>query len=261
MFCGVFSHFFALAADEIPSALTLSNASYQHQLMYIAIESNINKPMHHYRAFEKYFFQNVETSSNVCTWRGVCCDDAIITSFFFSSLPADSQRLYWEIDLNWLPSSIEIVHLNNIVPASPWKPERLPRAIRYLHFWGVPMQRKVSQKCSLRNLPSIHLINCWTGGSVVLIDLPASMRFCSIMQWDLSRVYVDNAILSDKLEVLSIYVGPRTKYIPIGEAQWDERVKRLAEREDFFNLEMSSEMYKKYSAIGDKHSVISEDVL
>ena len=264
MFCTILGHLFVLAADEMPSALTLLDAQYQHQAMYRSITSNLNKSTDHIRTFERYFFQDVQNRSNECAWRGVQCDDTIITSFVFVSRSIADNRIHFELDLNWLPSSLEAIHLWNIAPASPWTPERLPRKLRYFYFWGLDNLNKVSQNCNLRNLPNaieeIHLINSWPNGSVLLADLPASVRFFSILHWDLRRVYVDNASLSDKLEVMNIYVEARTKCIPIGEAEWDNRVKRLTDGKEFLKFFDSSEMYEKYSAIADQHLLESQNL-
>ena len=264
MFFRIFSHFFVLAADKMPSAVTLLNAQYQHQAMHRSIISNLSKSTNHIRAFERYFYQDVQNRSNECAWRGVHCDDTIITSFVFSSPPITLDRTHFELDLNWLPSSLEVIHLWHIVTASPWAPERLPRKLRYFYFWEFQIRENASQNVSFRNLPNaleeIHLIHSWPSGSVLLVDLPASVRFCSILHWGLRRVYVDNASLSDRLEVLNIRVEKRTKCIPIGEAEWDNRVKRLTDGKEFFEVANSSEMYGTYSAIAGRHSRESQNL-
>ena len=257
MFLRVFSHFFVLAADEMPSPLSLPDAQYQHQAMVRSIELNLNNSIDRANAFEEYVFQGAQNRSNECAWRGVHCKDTIITSFFFFARPMVSQLLHWELDLNWLPSSLEVIHLNEILPASPWVPERLPRKLRFFFFWGVPKPQKASPNVSLRNLPNaieeMHLINSWPGGPFMLINLPASMRFFSILQWNLQRLYVDNASLSDSLEVLNIHADARKKCIPSGEAEWDPRVKQFADGSEFFKLIRSSKMCMKYFEIAERH--------
>ena len=264
MFFRIFNHFFVLAADETPSAVTLPDAQYQHQAMHRCIKPNLNKSTDHIRTFERYFYQDVQNRSNECAWRGVHCDDTIITSFVFVSPSLTDNNICFELDLNWLPSSLEAIHLRLIAPASPWAPERLPRKLRYFYFWGIPKAQNISHNSSLRNLPNaleeIHLTHSWPSGSVLLIDIPASVRFFSIWHWGLRRVYLDSASLSDKLEVVYIYVEAQTKFIPIGEAEWDTRVKQLIDAEEFLQFLDSSEMYTKYYAISGKHLVESQNL-
>ena len=103
--------------------------------MHRSIRSNLSKSTDHIRVFERYFFQDVQNRSNECAWRGVHCGGTIITSFVFVSPSVAGNRINFEIDLNWLPSSLEAIHLWLIAPASPWALERLPRKLRYFFFW------------------------------------------------------------------------------------------------------------------------------
>ena len=255
MYSELFGYFLIHTADETPFTPVSTTAELQRHAMYLSIKSNFDKHNDPKSAFEKYIFHNAETDANECTWRGVHCDDAIVTRFVFSATSGNGCGFNWELELSWLPSSLEYTRLSEVVPLSQWAPERLPRALRYLYFWGIPNAQSVSQICSLRSLPNgieeMHLINSWPGGPVVLIDLPASMRFCSILQWNLRSVYVDNASLSDSLEILNLHVEARAKVIRVGEAQWDPRVNRLGDGVDFFTLIERSETHRRYSVVAE----------
>ena len=161
--------------------------------------------------------QNSEANArDVCTWLGVTCTDGLITEIFlYHKLGSASRRDNWVAEIDWLPPTLRFVHFEAVRVPGVWKPDRLPRELRYLclkFVYDAHMQSmgKCNYHTDFRRLPPRmeELISvCSAIGQIIdLRSLPDTMRLIFIKQWkgNIQKVYIDYATLPDALRYLNV---------------------------------------------------------
>ena len=204
---------------------------YQTQLMLRCISDNFQWSKAHRDRMWNYLCTGKPNTSDPCEWRGVTCTNNEMTSLIFVSTdsirnPLDSP---WSIDMDWLPSTLQYVHLTHARQLDGWLAERLPRALLYFNSScsltnGVITKRQIH----FRNLPpkmeEMQIFHGWFSGTVWISALPNTMRACVLRTGCIRRVYVESQNLPKSLEMIVINgIKDRAEVISM-DGQLDERV-------------------------------------
>ena len=96
---------------------------YQHLLMQRAV----GKKTDQYEDIMSYFCpESYSNKHAVCTWSGIQCVDGFITTFVLSS----TLKHKWTLGIDFLPQSIQLLHLEDVFIDVPFECDVLPRALR-----------------------------------------------------------------------------------------------------------------------------------
>ena len=145
-----------------------------------------------------------------CTWTTVDCTDGIARAFIFTwvyEYPNHNEQIqhFWSVDVEWLPSTLQYIHINGAKLVNDWKPELLPRETRY--FYLLCRTGRAHKNVKLENLPlnieELHLRSA-NHGTVVIANLPPKMRFCTFQCTGLYHAHVHSPSLPDSLELITI---------------------------------------------------------
>ena len=144
---------------------------------------------------------------SVCGWRGIGCQDARVTSLVFSSLRYNP----WEISLRWLPPTIRFLHLTGVQLFDRLEADRLPRDLRYICLTQCPCRLSESldfQTFDFRRLPQnmeeLILMNSWMAGTLLLDELPSSVRIIQIFSNYVKKVVVGKTVAPPDLNRITI---------------------------------------------------------
>ena len=125
---------------------------------------------------------------DVCDWKITECTDGIVTAIFASKKNVSNE--YWAIEMEWLPPTVEYIHLRTIRIERTWKHMCLPRDLRYLHLnmcFG-ELDERNSPHIDFSRLPEkleeLILIRSTTGRVLCFDRMPITMRFLYIQQMD-----------------------------------------------------------------------------
>ena len=225
---------FILTADTAP----LENA---HQLQRTSMRRCYEPST--YEAFSHRFRRLVPNKKidifNECNLNGVTCEEQIVKRIKLNA------RQYL-INAHWMPSSTEMVHLTHTSLLNGWRPETLPKSLKYLYMRecqslpllvdvdreaAVNAGREVSGETNLCNLPrnleEMYAINSGYAGGLCIQGLPRSLRVLVLKdRW--SDAFIDFDEMSEGLEHILIdtmFLYKNIKVFPIGEQKRDSRVK------------------------------------
>ena len=195
----------------------------QVQLMYNAVLHPKNKNTDY--SLRKYFgIQNID-EGDACGWLGVQCTNGRITRF----VAVRQLRYNLDIDMNWLPSSVKVIHFARFFLLDGFASALLPRDLEYLcliECHCMAMRLKQIPPINLRQLPvgleELHLIDSLIGNScpLHLTALPTKLRILQIRSWRIGPSYIDWALLPRALEYigLSTMGKKKPKVVSIGHA-------------------------------------------
>ena len=160
---------------------------------------------------------------DACKWRGILCNiDTVQSMLIRLNKHRDSG---YHIDMDYLPSSLEFVHLEYIHFREGWAAEHLPRDLKYLyacrcknrhHIYPGP---RVNMNKLPRKLEELHIVNSAfyaPSGVLIINDLPSSIRILNIVNTSLQKVFIDTACMPDGMKVLSIFSYEKVKFTKVG---------------------------------------------
>ena len=157
---------------------------------------------------------NNPRNEDACTWRGVACVDTAVTSVLLASTKGslEAASFSWIIDPDWFPSSAQFVHLRHVRLIKGWMAQRLPRDLRYFCIsYGQPYKYALKRNLEVRYLPrrmeELHVHDGFSFGTLLITDLPQTMRLCFIKSIFIERAFVDNAQVPDSLEMFVVIGG------------------------------------------------------
>ena len=181
----------ALAATEAPG--TFSNYQYEMLVRFFHIEKYQDIPTELRRL---RLLRLGSTPTDVCKWRSVSCVDDRVQSFAY----AYTQPSAHSMDADWLPPSLECVHLIDIIFVQAIQTSRLPRELLYFYLEDCGY---IGHTIDLRSLPSkmheLHIIECVVGGTLDMTLLPQDMKIISLFGCGVSVVKVHNERLPEGL--------------------------------------------------------------
>ena len=113
--------------------------------------------------------------------------------------------------MDWLPPTLQAVHLNRLILTNGWLAERLPRDLRYfgaIECGNEPdceTDRVVRLNLLPRKLEELHIRGGWYRGDVALIDLPRTLQVLLLRNASFNSVFVDSPELPEKLKRVILY--------------------------------------------------------
>ena len=231
--CGDFS--LSRYHSETESLSTLMRKRFAQSIS--ADECNID-------ALHKYINGGAGMHTDPCTWRGIECTAKEITSLIMTAIlikeelpivswSLETQYVPWKIDMDWLPPTLRVIHLNRLVLEDGWVAERLPRELRYLNVirCNSRANTKKSREVRLHRLPrklvELFVHEGWYSGKVLLIDLPKSLQILALVHESLEKVYVDSTQLPKSLRRVIVFSTKRlVKVTEIADSLGDSRIRR-----------------------------------
>ena len=156
---------------------------------------------------------NKDDPANACDWLGVECEDSRITSFIFST----SASYRWEVNLKWFPPTIHFLHLTCLYLIDPLQSDTLPRDLLYISLttctWRAHRElgfgtfdfRRLPQK-----IEEFILISSWMAGTLLLDELPSSVRIVQIFSNYVTKVVVGVTVAPPDLKRITICGNIRT---------------------------------------------------
>ena len=144
----------------------------------------------------------------ICSIRGVACNDGIFEKFVWESICDDPlQRL--TVDMSWLPPTTEVVHLKSVYAAGGVQTCQLPRSLKYLYLYMVRASARVALSefdfCSLPSqMEDVHLHSVYLKGTLDLTLLSSKIQRISISGCAVQAVVIDNATIPRSLRAAVI---------------------------------------------------------
>ena len=148
---------------------------------------------------------------DICKWRGVECTDGVMHTFVWHRQGLTPLGILME----WLPPTLQFLHLDRITMIHGWQPFNLPRALRYLNLNDCDRHSTQSSSSlpdalialsDLRMLPSkmeeFILDNSFFMGQIMLESLPQTMRLLFLRTFFFEKVNIDPLALPDQMEYI-----------------------------------------------------------
>ena len=173
-------------------------------------------------------------SEDPCSWRGVECVDGLVTSFVMVETKTRSRELY--LDMDYLPSTVQALHLSRVYLYDTLVGSHLPRDLRYfyalrpynirniyptrdLRMDKLPRRLEEMQVAAGRFLP--------VSGVLVIANLPSTLRIFIIKTLFLKQVFIDNDGIPSGIQILNFDGnGKKVKIKEMNGEKLDNRVTR-----------------------------------
>ena len=251
----VLCRFYGADVENVPKAMT--NA----QTMSLRNSLNLprNAPTFHDGGIWRYLFRDDSLGEDACTWRGVGCTDGIVTHFILSTY--NRRDRVFHVHVAWLPNTVEYLYFKEVFLHSNFAQQPLPKELRYLYIeyglkyhpdrLGVFNTEILPPKMEELIVQTQHAF-C---GTVYIPSLPIRMVLCSITNFEIQKVIVDNHRLPKRLKRLDL-CGTRNVWTVDG-SEVDKRVKLY--RKNNMKLAVDQSEYSDVFAV--KCQVIKLEVL
>ena len=108
------------------------------------------------------------------------------------------QNCIWRVHLGFLPKTLQFVHLLRVAFNAPWAFDALPAHLKYILLidCGVRTSAMHSAPLDFRRLPArmeeLHSIDGWMATTVIIDDLPPSMRIIRIRSRSMGKIVIGN---------------------------------------------------------------------
>ena len=186
---------------------------YQSECMRNFIQPNFAYPDEHQKRIWQYLCADRPRTNNPCKWRGVTCIDEVMTTFIILGRPGmlrlGSKRL--DVNPNWLPSTLESVHLGPLDLSESIEFQKLPRELRYFFSHNIftideeIRNRRVELRWLPQKLEEFIIFSGQFHATLLIADLPQSMRLLFIRSLSLPYAYVDMITLPKSLKSVVIH--------------------------------------------------------
>ena len=263
-----------LASDTVHSNIAARQAKLMHHALItpwnLSDQSRKRIAMRRLSYSTNNIWQYLRTQSttdpNPCTWRGVACTDGVMTSFAFiwvsplyrrQNGSADTGGEWhlpkWEIDIRWLPSTLQSLHLVWISLQEGWAAELLPRDLRYvyfkycLHAAGANANHEINLRKLPRKLEEFYLAGGWYRGAVHLDELPPTLRVCVISCARISLIHAVAERFPKTIEKVHVQGCKKAKVVPSARID-DKRFSTKIDYEDF-----KSPLTEKFNALEERY--------
>ena len=143
--------------------------------------------------------------THCCGWRGVDCTDGVVRGFCWKSHGV----YHLTLAMDWMPPSMQHVHLNRCEVHKGIHSARLPRELRYFAMrsctemggWVIPV-------IDLQTLPplleELLFIKCSLRGSINVTNLPDSLQVLCFIHVNITEMTVCNESLPHNLEKMAV---------------------------------------------------------
>ena len=118
--------------------------------------------------------------SEVCNWKGIECTHGVVTTLFLDTLDQTEDA---SIFMEWLPPTLEFVHLISTRLASKKSLSYLPRELKYLYL-GFCHGTRADIDCARlpRKMEELILLESTISKEIRLDSLPSTMHYIYIEQ-------------------------------------------------------------------------------
>ena len=211
------------------------------------------------------------TAHDACAWKGIECEDGIVTSILLNRYMYDpSFRTSYIVNINWVPQTVEKMHMLDIHLLNGWSPERLPRNLRYLCLWsciewsitsidgekertnaGVSTKGEVNLQKLPEGLEELYIVYGWTAGYLRMGCIPQNMRRLLICSSVLTHAFVHFEALPESLQEACVVCTKHGKTINVrgmGRKQHDKKVRTKMKNVGFHPFALDSRVYADFCA-------------
>ena len=204
----------------------------------------------------RFLVEESPNKNDMCTWRGVGCTRSTVSSFHLSS---NESNISWILTMDWLPPSVQALHLERIPTWNGWLAERLPQDLRYMCLIFCSARFTSMRSINLHKLPrlleELYVRQGWYEGAVHIANLPETMRVLCIQYRWINHAVIDEESLPKKLTHVRISPSDPDKIKilnTLGKRVIDPRVSSGA---DLPAILSESKFYAKFQA--PQHEQIS----
>ena len=156
--------------------------------------------------FFDYIFDENGQYGDCCSWRGVDCTKGIVSTLVMTH----GKRGCWSTDFDWLPQTLEYIHLHSVTILREWSTRSIPRKAKYFLLRDGYFAKQTPERAlELRNLPQkleelfIQSRDAFCG-TVNINSLPESLKHCGINSPPITQVAIDNHGIPKNLERIDI---------------------------------------------------------
>ena len=145
-------------------------------------------------------------NEDICGWQRTGCRVGALSAIFARAQRPEARLA---VDMDWLPPTLEYIHLHYVEFQHTWERMCLPRELRYLYLFACnPIEKILIQNTiDFSRLPQkmeeIILLNAPIAGILVLNDLPKTMRLIYVDAL-IERIVVDYNGIPESLTGLFI---------------------------------------------------------
>ena len=254
--------------EEVPQESALSQSTSMQQTICM---QRVLEPCTYgsFRTMYKPLLAHLQGASSIahdsCTWKGIECEDGAIKSVLIDrgmyGQPFNDRFI---VNIHWLPSTVEYVHIRNMSLLNDWRPERLPRQLRYLLLSecgrhclysdeSVKAGRASFARVNLQALPAglveLYILGSWEKGSLAIGLLPEGLRRLHISGWSLKHAYIQYEVLPESLQAASFVSNMHRKDLKVhavGRQKRDDRVYINQKTAAIRQFVAESEVYKAF---------------
>ena len=155
---------------------------------------------------ENYFGFTSGNKYDVCVWSGIQCIGNNVIAFALTR----TEKLHPILNIEWLPPSLQKVHLWMIIIPSGFTVETLPRALRYLYLMECSLITRgyTPQSIDLNKLPQkleeFHLYKGWFSGKIYISTLPVTMCILQLIHSSIRSVHIDARAFSHDIKYINL---------------------------------------------------------
>ena len=208
---------------------------------------------------------------DACAWKGIECEHGMVTSILLDRYMYDASfGVSYIVNINWVPQTVEKLHVRELHLLNGWSPERLPRNLRYLCLWSCmnwsitfidgEKERTNAGKCvpseiNLQELPDgleeLYIVYGWNYGYLRMGLLPQSMRRLLICGSILTHAFIHFEALPESLQEACVVCTKHGKNINVrglGRKHHDKRFRTKMKNLEFLNFALKSKVYADFCA-------------
>ena len=204
-----FSCFIRMHSNDVQGNHLIPNlAEYQSECMRNFIQPNFAFPEEHQNILWQYLCADRPRTNNPCRWRGVACTNEVMTNFFIlgmhGMIPPGART--FQVNPNWLPSTLENVHLDSLDLSEIIEFRKLPRELRYFHSHDIIAlndeirSRTIELRWLPRKLEEFIIFSGRFHATLFIADLPPNMRLLFFRSLSLPYAYVNMRNLPKSLK-------------------------------------------------------------
>ena len=176
----------------LSAALLLSSADIPHESVQ-AFQNHIGTELFHKNTKRSQrktltldeILEKPNGSPDICRWRGIRCEEGKMNAIFLENMGLTLNTLLLSIE--WLPPTVQFVHLVSLRLTAGWLVETLPRDLKYFYIESCMSKEHEAHghSINLRRLPhqteEFHVISSYRlYGKFDLTQLPSTLRVLAL---------------------------------------------------------------------------------
>ena len=122
---------------------------------------------------------NAAEDPDICTWKAIDCTDGLANSICIQ----DHGQYDLSVEMEWLPPTLEFIHLESIRVYQELSLTTLPRALKYMCLsYCIGLTPCIDCANLPRKMEELILIDSVHSRKIFLCDMPQTMRYVYICQ-------------------------------------------------------------------------------